>query len=287
MIAGLRQSGPSFQPYTGTPNRARSESSPANVSYERSIVASAQSHTDAALSITTDEGDSVTISFAQDSNATYGSLVRGQRGPNGSSQTSVRYASLETSSQFEIQVQGDLSEQEMKDIQDLVKRVGQALRSFVKGDVEKAASKLSKAGDLGSLSGFQVEMNHSESVSVAIAARRTIGPVPVAPAPLEEGTIDKPRAVPVPVGAPPLDPAMLDEKPLPTTLPVSQPNVDDLAEQLLDISKTTNQSLDRLQRAVAHAFKGLRQEHGMREHGQKLDSLEHALKERLEKSAAA
>lgn len=287
MIAGLRQSEVSFRPYSARPDRPKHDSSPATVSYERAVVATAQSHTDAALSITTDEGDSVTLSFAQDSNATYANLVRGQRGPNGSSQTNLRYASLETSTELQIQVQGDLSEQEMQDIQELVKRVGQALKSFVKGDVEQAASKLSSDDELGSLSGFQVEMNHSESVSVALSARRTIGPAPVAPAPLEEGGLKKPAAVPVPIGSPAREQGGLEEKPAATPVPVAQPNVDELASQLLDIAKQMNQRIGRLEKAISHAFRDLRREHSHREHGHRIDSIERGLRQHIEKAKSS
>ncbi len=266
MIEGMRAAGLSLQPYSGS--LARSKPDAPSATFERAVVASAQSHTDAALSITTDEGDSVTISFAQDSSATYSSLVRGQRGPNGSSLTSVRTLSFEQSSQFEITVEGDLSEQEMQDIQDLVKRVGQALKSLVRGDVERAAAKLSKPGDLESLSGFQVEMAHSESISIAIAERRTIGP----------GSFGPP---------PPLDSEMLNEKPLAVRLPITQPGVEDIAEQLLDLSKQKGWRVERLEKALTHAFEGLRREHGMRGHDNSLDALERALKGRLAQTQPA
>ena len=229
MISALPQPGLTFHPRAGTLNRPRPDSSPANISFEQTVVATAESHTDAALSITTDEGDSVTISFAQDSEATYGSLVRGQRGPNGSSQASVSSASLETSSEFKIQIQGDLSEAELKDIQDLVKRVGQALHSFEKGDVDKAARRLSHVGDLDSLSGFQVEMNHSESVSVAVSARRSIGPpAPLSPGLLEEGGLQKPPVGTMPISAPPTDDPNVLEKSFGAGVeqPASDPIVD-------------------------------------------------------------
>lgn len=235
MIAGLRQPGLTFHPHAGSLNRPRPDASPANVSYERTVVATAQSHTDAALSITTDEGDSVTISFAEDTEATYGSLVRGQRGPNGSSQVSAYSASLETSSEFKIQVQGDLSEQELKDIQDLVKRVGQALHSFEQGHVQQAARRLSNVGELDSLSGFQVEMNHSESVSVAVSTQRTIGPpAPLSPGILEEGGLQKPPVGAMPISAPPTDDANPLDKSVATPVPVSVPGTEELVGQLLE-----------------------------------------------------
>jgi hypothetical protein len=185
MIAATRPSAATLQPFAGVLTRPRPQAQRPATSLERSIVASAASHTDASLSITTDEGDSVTISFAQDSSATYSSLVRARRGSEGAERSRQVQRSQQSSSSLQVQVQGDLNDQELKDIQDLVQRVSQALRDFVSGDSSRAADRMSAPADLGSLSGFQLEMHHDESVSVAVATRRGVGHMPVTPAPLD------------------------------------------------------------------------------------------------------
>ena len=97
MISGVRNLANSLQPHSGIQARGGHERGPQQaVSTERSVVATAQSHTDLALSITTDEGDSVSISFAEDSSATYANLVRGRRGPEGSSRTEIQYSEQTT-----------------------------------------------------------------------------------------------------------------------------------------------------------------------------------------------
>lgn len=277
MIEAMRPSALALQPFAGTLSRPRSDAQRPTTTLERSIVASAASHTDASLSITTAEGDSVTISFAQDSSATYSSLVRARRGAEGAERTRQSQLSLQSSSSLQVQVQGDLNDQEMKDIQDLVQRVSQALRDFVSGDPSQAADRLSVPAGLGSLSGFQLEMHHDESVSVAVATRRSVGPMPVTPAPLEQVSANKPDATIQPLGPPqPVDPSQLDE----SSAPAAATGVANLAAQLADLARSRGHDLGRLHRAIRQAVRAIRPEHDARGAGA-LDALQGVLLQQL------
>lgn len=89
------------------------------------VAASATRDVDASLSITTKEGDTFSITASFDATATYAGL-RG-RGESGSAW------SVSGSNQVSVQVQGSLSEQEMKDISRIVKTFLHDLRSMLKG----------------------------------------------------------------------------------------------------------------------------------------------------------
>jgi hypothetical protein len=109
------------------------------------VAASATRDIAASLSITTKEGDTFSISASFDATATYAGL-RG-RGTRGSAW------SVSGSSQVSVQVQGSLSEQEMKDISRIVRTFLHDLRSMLKGrDVSVANVADGNPGTLQSVS---------------------------------------------------------------------------------------------------------------------------------------
>ena len=183
----------------------------------------------------------MSISFAEDSSSTYASLVRGRRGPEGSSRSGVSFSEQTYSRDVQIDVQGDLSAEERNDIQDLVRQVTQALRSFEHGDGDAAAGSLATRGDLDSLSGFHLEMHHEESLSVAIQSRRNVGTLPQVPVtPVTPVAIEraakKPAAQPVPIAPPveesPAQPIGTEEL---ATNPLTAAGVSGTADPIVDV----------------------------------------------------
>jgi hypothetical protein len=131
--------------------------------------ASATRTVDASLSITTKEGDTVSITADFDMTATYASL----RGHGG--RASAWNAS--STSQVSVQVQGDLSEQEMKDISRVVKTFLHDLRAMLKGRDVSVANVAN--GDPETLQSVSASAQTSTTIT-AVAASLTTGSPEVA-----------------------------------------------------------------------------------------------------------
>lgn len=102
------------------------------------------------LTLTTDEGDKVTISFANEQ-STRVKQFSGY-GPNGSFEK-TRVKTTDSSS-LSVSLEGNLSEEELKDIQDLVSRLSNGITAARGGDLEAAQAAFQGDGDLGSLANY-------------------------------------------------------------------------------------------------------------------------------------
>lgn len=131
--------------------------------------ASASRDVSASLSITTKEGDTVSISASFDTTATYASLRgSGQRGSS---------LSVSTSSEISLQVQGNLSEQEMKDIARVVKTFLHDLRTMVNGGDVSIANVAS--GDPKTLQSVSATAQTTTTVTAVGVSLRQALPQPI------------------------------------------------------------------------------------------------------------
>ncbi len=86
--------------------------------------------TDTALTITTDEGDVVSISRATDMDMSYASLKYKSRDEDGMTKVSGKSREFSYSESISLTVEGDLNDEEMADIEKLLDRIGPALEQF-------------------------------------------------------------------------------------------------------------------------------------------------------------
>ncbi len=137
----------------------------ASYSYERS----------SALSITTNDGDKVTINFAEAMayQRSEAAAVYGAGDGEGNGAVGASYQMSESRFHgvgFSFSVEGDLDEDEKAAIADLVKNVGKLADEFFNGDLDKAFEQAMELGfDESELSGFALNMSRVETVSVAAA----------------------------------------------------------------------------------------------------------------------
>jgi hypothetical protein len=170
------------------------------------LAVQASSETTAEIDIATKDGDTVTISLAFDVEVGYACYRR--TGPAAGSELEARALVASASRELQITVEGSLDQEELADIAKLLKQLGRAIRSFVRGDTTASARQALDVKARDSLSGFSLEMEHSDSLTLigASAATKT-DPV---------GTLvfEKPVTQPVPAlpssddaaGAPPPPP---------------------------------------------------------------------------------
>ncbi len=113
------------------------------------------------LTLTTSEGDKVTISFSnkQSTKVDQARLY----GPNGSFEA-TRTRSKETS-QLAVSLEGELSEAELKDITDLVSKLSSGLDNARSGDFEAAQKQVASTGNLGSIQNYSFAYQQTSDYS--------------------------------------------------------------------------------------------------------------------------
>jgi hypothetical protein len=127
----------------------------------------ASSSTTANLTVLTAEGDKITISRRTDAQVAYSNY--NALGQTDGQAVSYREQSLEFDRQgeFQLSVEGDLSQQERADLNKLVKKIDRVIRDFLKGDTKGAISKTLQINKLGSLSSVDLSVEHTETLTVA------------------------------------------------------------------------------------------------------------------------
>jgi hypothetical protein len=120
-----------------------------------------RSSEEGSLTLTTAEGDKVTISFKNSQTA----KVDQARlyGPNGSFE-STRVKTRETA-QLSVSLEGNLSEAELKDITDLVSKLSSGISAARGGDVEGAQEQISETQNLSSIESYSFAYQQSSSES--------------------------------------------------------------------------------------------------------------------------
>ncbi|MBF0199945.1 MAG: hypothetical protein HQK66_01270 [Desulfamplus sp.] len=123
------------------------------------------------LSLTTREGDVVTINAGSFMDFASLSYDRSGKVSNGystaSAKTSSHEMTLASGSQFTFSVQGSLSEDEMKDIESIVKTLDEVVYAMSTGKMDDAVEKALGMGldNYGTVSGFNADLSYSSSYS--------------------------------------------------------------------------------------------------------------------------
>jgi hypothetical protein len=199
MVNGISPALNGLDPSLWSATQARRESSTAT----DLLALQTSSETRAEIDITTKDGDTVTISLASDVEAGYAYYRR--TGPGAGSEVEARALVASASQELQITVQGSLDEQELADIAKLVKQLGQAIRSFVRGDTTASARQALDVQARDSLSGFSLELAHSDSLTL-IGANAETKTGPAGTVRFEEPAAQRPSLPPSDGAAPPPPP---------------------------------------------------------------------------------
>ena len=146
---------PSYNPYNQSSQGTRSES----------FQQTAQSQKESNISITTAEGDVVTISSSYAMAMAY--AFNKEATPVSYSQ-SISAMSMESSS-FAMSIQGDLSDEEIQDIKHLLHDLSKISKAFFQGDTDRALRKVFDIGDMGSVSQLSASFSYSEQIATSHA----------------------------------------------------------------------------------------------------------------------
>ncbi|RLB84809.1 MAG: hypothetical protein DRH26_18865 [Deltaproteobacteria bacterium] len=139
---------------------------------------------DAGLTIKTREGDIVTLSssrFAQFNASEYNSKGEIQTDSGNALLTQhTREITLATGDQFSFFVQGDLNEQELADIEAIVKGVDSIAAEVAEGDMEEAVAQAMAMGNYSSVSMYSADISYQRSYSMIEETRSVANsPLPV------------------------------------------------------------------------------------------------------------
>lgn len=127
-------------------------------------------HSSFDLQVTTQEGDVVTIGFSADS-AHKQSIVQAQ---NANGQVAGLQDESSESSNFNISVQGNLSEAEKKSLGDLVGQLQKVGSSFFQGQTQNAFQQAQNVGfDAGQIAGFSLSLNVERSAQAVSAYQQS------------------------------------------------------------------------------------------------------------------
>jgi len=126
------------------------------------------------LSVTTTEGDTITLSADLESDFRAVNYKSHVEGDGKTVAVEAKYAELSLKQEFGVTVQGDLNEQEVKDLTKLFRRVANIFEKYLNGQDDAALAKTAKLverfGRLSSLSGLDLNVDVERSVT-ALAAR--------------------------------------------------------------------------------------------------------------------
>lgn len=109
------------------------------------------------ISMTTSEGDRVTISLALENMQALEYHASG-----GNQQINFMTARL-SSTAFSMTVEGDLNAQELADIQSLIKDLSHISKDFFKGHMKQAMTKAMEIGDTGTITGFSAAFTSTKT----------------------------------------------------------------------------------------------------------------------------
>jgi hypothetical protein len=155
-------------PHDQIQNRAASAGGDSSVSRMEKAELFQSQETD--LTIVTKEGDHVTVSADSEFRLDFATYDSTGRMKGETSRLQAEALSLDSSQKFSISVEGDLNEQEKKDIQNILQSLDKTMNDLVSGRSDQGAAGAEKLGNLGSISSINATLQVEQSISVESAA---------------------------------------------------------------------------------------------------------------------
>lgn len=118
------------------------------------------------LSITTAQGDIITLSMNASTEITRTTYDRFGRTSNEQIYVHQDSLTVENTREFSIQVQGDLNRHELKDLKKVIKQVDKIVRDLLKGDLNHAIKHAMKLGNLKSFASLEANIEVRQSFSL-------------------------------------------------------------------------------------------------------------------------
>ena len=125
------------------------------------------------LSVTTAEGDKITLTANLESDFRSVNYTSHAEANGGTVDIEAKYAELSVRQEFGVTVEGDLNEQEVKDLAKLLQKVSNIFKKYFSGQDEEALAKTAKLadrfGNFSSLAGLDLSVDVERSMTVIAA----------------------------------------------------------------------------------------------------------------------
>lgn len=125
------------------------------------------------LNVTTAEGDTITLSADLESDFRAVSYKSHVEGDGTTVDVEAKYAEYSLKQEFGVTVEGDLNEQEVKDLVKLFRKVANIFKKYLSGQDDEALAKTAKLaerfGKLSSLTGLDLSVDVERSVTILAA----------------------------------------------------------------------------------------------------------------------
>jgi len=119
------------------------------------------------LNLTTNEGDKISISLAARTQSDYLKYLETGQDKEGSYARQLQMFSTNSEQNFTMTVEGNLNEQERKDIDKVLKTIDKMMTNFVQGHLEPMMTKANGLPQLDNISGLSLKMSYTRDVLVA------------------------------------------------------------------------------------------------------------------------
>jgi hypothetical protein len=254
------------------------------------------------LSVTTAEGDKITLSADIESDFLVASYKSHVEGACTTTDVKAKGAEYSLKQEFGVTVEGDLNEQEVKDLTKLFRRVANIFEKYLNGQDDAALAKTAKLverfGRLSSLSGLDLNVDVERSVT-ALAARivSEVTGQPALPAGQQPQTSATTSDTTTPGGAPATaavipQPSTGTTAPTPPSTAVPVANATDithlsapaqetqqprsLAQQILDGLQESNVESRKVQKYLPDFLQKLREDLGKELRGERAHNHDHS-----------
>ena len=139
---------------------------PADSSYqaEQTRAGSLSQKQGAELTITTDEGDTVTLSMASAVDATAGIYRSDTYGPGTAASTRTAFFEASSSRTLNLEINGDLNAAELEDIREAVAAIGSMIEEFLAGNVQAMADDAQVLKELESIASVDAAFAYERQV---------------------------------------------------------------------------------------------------------------------------
>jgi hypothetical protein len=121
-----------------------------------------QQHTD--LTITTDEGDTVSLSLASNMDAKAGKTNSGSHQDGGTAFSQTAFFESFTSRSMTVEINGDLNAAELEDIRDAITAIGGMIDDFLSGDLKTVAEAGLSLKELETISSLDATFSYERQV---------------------------------------------------------------------------------------------------------------------------
>jgi hypothetical protein len=125
------------------------------------------------LSVTTAEGDTITLSADLESDFRAGNYKSHIEGDGKRVDVQAKYAEFSLKQEFGVTVEGDLNRQEIRDLEKLFRKVANIFKQYLNGQDEAALAKTARLAErfekLSSLSGLDLSVDVERSVTLLAA----------------------------------------------------------------------------------------------------------------------